>query len=277
MQRKKEPKHIAKVKLPNGKTRYFYKQSEYDAYLKRLKYQEDEPGFMKKIAKIAKDKIFTAKEDMSKVNETYDPYDDATSRNCSNCSAAYELRRRGYDVEAKPNDGDKYNGRHDRVYDYFEGAKFLGVYGDGSTLTHNEKYIRRIQNDEDTILDRFKYKDDYKFYTTDQSYTSKSIEKAIKANNPPGSRGFIDVEWKAGSAHSIVYEVDNKGKITIRDSQTYDEYSLDELAPRVKKVRIARTDNLQLKEGILGAVTTNKDNERQYYVNKGYAYSYYDS
>ena len=65
-----------------------------------------------------------------------------------------------------------------------------------------------------------------------------------------------------------MYEVDKKGKVTIRDSQTYDEYSLDELAPYVKKVRITRTDNLQLKEGILDAVVTNKDDKRRYYVDK---------
>ena len=262
--KKKKPKYIAKVKLPNGKHRYFYKQSEYDAYLKRLDYQKNEPGFMGKIKKISKDKVFTAKEDMSKVNEKYDPYNDDRSTNCANCSAAYELRRRGYDVEAKPND-ESYNGKSARVHDYFENAEIIGVYGDGSTTTVNEKsWLKRVTN-----LD-----DSYKFYAKDQSYSSKSIEKAIKSNNPPGSRGFIDVEWKAGSAHSIVYEVDNKGEVVIRDSQTNDTYSLEELAPKVKKVRITRTDNLKLKKGILGAVTENVDKERDYYVDKGQLHLY---
>ena len=261
---KKKPKYIAKVKLPNGKHRYFYKQSEYDAYLKRLNYQKDEPGFMGKIKKISKNKVFTAKEDMSKVNEKYDPYNDDNSTNCANCSAAYELRRRGYDVEAKPNDS-TYNGKSSRVYDYFEDAKIIGVYGDGSTTTVNEKsWLKRVTN----------LGDSFKFYKDDQSYSSKSIEKAIKSNNPPGSRGFIDVEWKAGSAHSIVYEVNSKGKVVIRDSQTNDTYSLEELAPKVKKVRIARTDNLKLKKGILGAVTENTDKERDYYVDKGQLHRY---
>lgn len=261
---KKKPKYIAKVKLPNGKHRYFYKQSEYDAYLKRLEYQKDEPGFMGKIKKISKNKVFTAKEDMSKVNEKYDPYNDDRSTNCANCSAAYELRRRGYDVEAKPND-ESYNGKSARVYDYFENAEIIGVYGDGSTTKVNEKsWLKRVTN----------LGDSYKFYAKDQSYSSKSIEKAIKSNNPPGSRGFIDVEWKAGSAHSIVYEVNSKGKVVIRDSQTNDTYSLEELAPKVKKVRIARTDNLKLKKGILGAVTENTDKDRDYYVDKGQLHLY---
>ena len=201
---------------------------------------------------------------MSKVNEKYDPYNDDRSTNCANCSAAYELRRRGYDVEAKPND-ETYNGKSARVHDYFENAEIIGVYGDGSTTTVNEKsWLKRVTN-----LD-----DSYKFYAKDQSYSSKSIEKAIKSNNPPGSRGFIDVEWKAGSAHSIVYEVNSKGKVVIRDSQTNDTYSLEELAPNVKKVRITRTDNLKLKKGILGAVTENVDKDRDYYVDKGQLHLY---
>lgn len=274
-EKKQKPKYIAKVQLPNGKYRYFYKQEEYDAYQKRLKYQQNEPDFMKKVKDISDNKVYTAKEDMNKVNETYSPYEEETSTNCANCSAAYELRRRGYDVEAKANGGkDDYNGRGDRVYDYFEGAELLAVYGDGSTLSHNEEFMKKAWDNKITWRDKRKYKDDYNFFIEDQSYTPQSIEKAITNNNPPGSRGFIDVDWKAGSAHSIVYEVDNKGKVTIRDSQTYDEYSLDELAREVKRVRIARTDNLQLKESILDAVVTNVDNKREYYVDKNRAYWY---
>lgn len=265
-----------KVKLPNGKYRYFYSDDEYENYQERLEYQKNEPGFMKKVKDISHNAIFTAFEDQEKVNEEYDPYDDETSRNCSNCSAAYELRRRGYDVEANKNTGDSYNGRADRLYDYFENANVLMVYGDGNTRTANKDFMRKWCDEDLGIFDRFKYKEEYKYYSEDgkQKYSAKSIEKAIKANNPPGSRGMIDVDWTTGSAHSIVYEVSKSGKVTIRDSQTYDEYGLDELADRVSRVRICRTDNLQLKEGILGAVTTNTDKEREYYVNKRVAYSY---
>lgn len=269
-------KYKHKVKLPNGKYRYFYSDDEYENYQERLEYQKNEPGFMKKVKDISHNDIFTAFEDQEKVNEEYDPYDDETSRNCSNCSAAYELRRRGYDVEANKNTGDSYNGRADRLYDYFENAEILMVYGDGNTHTANKDFMHKWCDKDLGIFDRFKYEEEYEYYSEDgkQKYSAKSIEKAIKANNPPGSRGMIDVDWTAGSAHSIVYEVDKSGKVTIRDSQTYDEYGLDELADRVSRVRICRTDNLQLKEGILGAVTTNTDKKREYYVNKRVAYSY---
>ena len=320
-----KPKPEYKTLLPNGKYKYFDDQDEYEAYKKRendeneayherLEYQQNEPEFMKQIPDISENDIFTAMEDMSKVNELFDPRDDKYSENCSNCSVAYELRRRGYDVEAKPKD-DSYNGNYERLYEYFEDVKFIGVYGNGETLIHDKEYYEtrmklnkeieesykateeyeQIINDPNTsIMEKLKtklkhikevdnylelhdkrneldnkYKECYDFRITKQSYTPESIEKAIKDNNPPGSRGMIDVEWKVGSAHSIVYEVDLKGKITIRDSQTYDEYGLDELANMVDHVRITRTDNLQLKEGILDAVKINEDKQRKYYT-EGY-------
>ena len=260
-----KPKYIAKVTLPNGRYRYFYNQDEYDSYLERLNYQKNEPSFMKGVPDIPDNIVYTAMQDMSKVNEKFSPYDRSSSTNCTNCSAAYELRRRGYDVEAKLADA-SYNGRSDRVFDYFEGAELISIYSDGSTKVQNEKAIRKICDGKFTAVDSKVYKEEYEFYTQSQNYTSQSIEKAIKSNNPPGSRGFIDVDWKAGGAHSIVYEVDNSGKVTIRDSQTYDEYSLDELASNVSRVRIARTDNLQVKKDILNAVKVNEDADRNYYV-----------
>lgn len=258
-----------KVKLPNGKTHGFDDTNEYTSYLKRIVHQQSEPKFMKDVPKISKNKVYTAKEDMDKVNETFSPYDDSTSTNCANCSAAYELRRRGYDVEAKANGGsDEYNGRADRYYDYYENAEVLNVYEDGSTFVQNKKFARKACGKGYSILDSLIYKEDHKYSKSTQNYTVSSIEKAILDNNPPGSRGMIDVKWNEGSGHSIVYEVDNKGKIMIRDAQTYDEYSLDELASKVKRVRITRTDNLRLKEGILNAVVPNKDKKRQARVDK---------
>lgn len=274
---KKKSKYVAKVELPNGKYRYFYKQSEYDAYLRRLEYQKNEPKFMKKIPDISNDKVYTAKEDMKQVNETYDPFDPKTSTNCANCSAAYELRRRGYDVEAKANGGTKdYNGNGDRVFDYFENATMFGIYGDGTTIEHSEEFVRGVWNGGVDKKFLTKYDDLIKYMNKPQTYTKESIEKGITSNSPPGSRGMIDVEWKQGGGHSIVYEVNKNGSVTIRDSQTYDVYSLDEIANNVQKVRISRTDNLQLKEDILAAVVPNESNEREYYVDKGHTHTKLD-
>lgn len=268
---KKDHKYIAKVKTPSGKYRYFYDQNEYDAYLKRLEYQKNEPDFMKHVKDIGPDDVFTREENMDKINEEYNPWDMSRSENCANCSAAYELRMRGYDVESQVRD-DAYNGRGDRFWDYFEDAEVLCVYGDGSTREANEKFNRKVWDGTATEKDCRKNMKETEFYNSTQRYSAKSLEKAIKNNNPPGSRGMIDVEWKNGGAHSIVYEVDKSGKVTIRDSQTYDTYSTSELANSVSKVRICRTDNLNIKKDILNTVQTNTDGERDYYVDKGYVH-----
>jgi hypothetical protein len=177
------------------------------------------------------------------------------------------LRRRWYDVEANYYN-EEYNGGLDRVYDYFEDVEYIGVYGNGETFVHNEDFIRRLCSDELVDDDAYTYKKDISFCVDKQTYTAASIEKAILANNPPGSRGFIDVVWDLGGGHSIVYEVTEQGKVVIRDSQIYDEYGLEELAYRASTIRIARTDNLELKEEILSAVKPNEDGRRKYYVDK---------
>lgn len=279
---KEEPKPEYKTQLPNGKYKYFDSKDEFEAYKKRendeneayherLEYQQNEPEFMKQVPDISENDIFTAMEDMSKVNELYDPRYEEYSRNCSNCSAAYELRRRGYDVEAK-SINEYYNGSPERLYDYFENAEYIGISGDGSTMTYSEKFVKNRYDL--TLFEEIKYKKENEHFYRENTYTPESIEKGIKQHNPPGSRGMIDVYWKDGSGHSIVYEVDTKGDITIRDSQTYDEYSLDELAYQVNCVRITRTDNLQLKEGILNTVKVNEDRKRKIYVDNNRAYNY---
>ncbi len=259
---KKKYKYVAKVALSNGKYRYFYSKDEYESYLKRLQYQEDSPDFMKDVSKISKNKIFTSEEDMEKINEKYSPYSAKTSSNCSNCSAAYELRRRGYDVEALDNGGeDSYNGNLGRVYDYFENANLRFVNDDGSTLKGTESYI----NDSTSLKNRLKHNKEDQWATTNHSYTGESLTKAITDNNPPGSRGFIDVGWSgSNAAHSLVYEVDKKGNVTIRDSQIDVSYSVDQLAKQIRFATITRTDNLDLKKEIKTAVTENKDNQRKY-------------
>ena len=65
---KTDHKYIAKVKLPNGKYRYFYDQKSYDAYLKRQEYQKNEPYFMKDISDIDESLELTDDKQMAEIN-----------------------------------------------------------------------------------------------------------------------------------------------------------------------------------------------------------------
>nr|DAO53502.1 MAG TPA: Papain fold toxin 1, glutamine deamidase [Caudoviricetes sp.] len=249
--KKKKPKYITKVKMPNGKIRYFYSKDEYNAYLKRLEYQKNEPDFMKKIKKIDKNKMFSADENQAATNPNYDPYDKDYSENCIKCTATYELRMRGYDVEAASRTklpimfGNQTNADLDNWY---KDAKHYEIQEDGSvkdiSLTRKNKFFTAVS-------ETYKYaKGDYKL-----SYSGKVLKESLEKNNPPNSRGNLNVVWDSGGGHSMVYEINSKGKAIIRDAQTNDIYKSDDdfdaVARTCGNISFTRTDNLELRKDIL--------------------------
>ena len=245
----KKYKYLLKTTV-NGKTVYFYSQEEIDAWKKKQDYIANEPSFMKDVKK---SKVpYTSDEDAILVNPKYDdPWDSDYQVNCAECTAIYELRRRGYDVESNGMSGNdkegqlKYN--TDKRYDLF----------------YKNPEINRLKvtkSEEDTI---------------------KELNKQF-AQYPPGSRGDISFKWAGyNAAHSIVWEKDSKGNIHFIDTQPSGhgnkvEYNVNELAKamdttttyrkkdfgasdgkgifngreKVSSVRIVRTDNLELKPDI---------------------------
>lgn len=233
-------KYVKRVTLPNGKYRYFYSMEEYEDWVERQKYQENEPDFMKNIDEI--DDAESIWGSLFNVNPNYydtfyNYYADGNtsmfeefnkwSLNCANCSVAYELRRRGYDVEAAA---------------YKE---------ENSHLSNTLKNV---------------YKDPkvYKIKSSDNTF---KVEKALKTQTP-GSRGELDVEWKGGGGHSLAYEVQKNGNVVILDTQTKTYYSdsplsnstvgdsnyksISDLESSIQKATFFRTDNLELNEGVLG-------------------------
>lgn len=160
-------KYIAKVKISDGTYRYFYDQDEYNAYLKKKEYQEDSPSFMDVFKKTPSTE--TSEEAMAKINphvdwsySQYKYYNDlpdeqvkklkdsgkvsqkivgdtqAYDMNCMNCTTAYELRRRGYDVEAGAWRAS--NTQYASLENWYEGVKVKEV-----KKTNN--LIKAIQSD----------------------------------------------------------------------------------------------------------------------------------
>ena len=232
-------KYIERVKMSNGKYRYFYDEDEYKRYMNSRKYLEKEPEFMKKIPKISEEESFAVKDIMAKINPGYSRYDKSTSRNCANCTAAYELRCRGYDVKAATykNIGEYLlNGVQYRFSYYYKNANCIMLDDEGK--------------EHKSILNGTRYQKDFE-------YSSRTVEAAIVKHSGKNTRGDISVEWKQGSAHSMVYEVDSKGNVLIRDCQTNRVHRVSEITGRVKNIIITRTDNLELKKSILDAVEDN--------------------
>lgn len=241
---KKDHKYIAKVKLPSGKYRYFYDADEYSRYLKRQEYQKNEPGFMKKVNKIPDNKSYTASEDMSEINEEYSPYDYERSHNCANCTAAYELRCRGYDVQAadRGKDDTYIGAQKDYMNDMYENADTIYLNKDGER--------DRVKGALSKIGLQYNFEKDI-------SYDADTVEKAVLNHSGKNTRGEIAVEWKNGGGHSMAYEVDKSGKVKIRDCQTNDVYDVEDIVGSVSRISITRTDNLKLKKGVLKAVEGN--------------------
>ena len=239
---KHKSKYKYKEQLPNGKFRYFYSEKEHQTYLNKLQYQKDSPSFMSIFKKTAdlfnRDApVLTEEEDTKQINEKYYKGIDY-QENCILATAAYELRRRGYDVEAKPDqtNGEGLSSNH--IKEWYENAKPVDLSGSN------------ILN----MFDKNRY---------DTSSDLARVTKTILKDNPPGSRGNLSVGWKGlDSGHSLIYEVDASNKVIIRDAQIaatskLSTPQLPELLTLVDTMAYVRTDNLKLKPGILEAVNAN--------------------
>lgn len=244
----KDHKYIEKVKLPNGKYRYFYTQEEYDAYLRRLEYQENEPGFMKKVPNMSDNTVMTQDEDMEEINEDYDPWSTEDSMNCMYCTTAYELRRRGYDVEAADYDSETYGGTFWSLETWYKDATIYHVNSDGSNDDLSKYTNKPIEEGFEPWV---------RAYSDPINYTGDTIRNGIESNNPPNSRGNLMVYWEGGGGHSMVYETDSRGNVTVRDCQTNQKIDIDRLAKQVIDVNYVRTDNLELQEGVLETIDKN--------------------
>ena len=255
-------KYIAKETI-NGKVRYFYTQDDLDAYMRRKNYQNNEPDFMKSV-KESKD-YYTAEEDSVLVNPNYDPFDSDENYeyNCAECTAIYELRRRGYDVESNGVSGAVYT---DDPEEKLELALTYNTDRRFDTMYKNAKIERPKATD-------------------DPDDTYRELMK-IFDKHPPNSRGDISVAWSSGGGHSMAWEKDSNGEVHIIDTQcsyvsksmgpVRTEVDLRDLCSEIdnspgntdgvdkeygvlyknitKKqpvTEITRTDNLELKPGIL--------------------------
>ena len=242
----KKHKYIAKVKVKNGKYRYFYDAQEYQRYLTRQKYQNNEPAFMKNVKEIDYSDINKDDKEFSKENDlliTNKPYPtDGYTKNCAYCTATYELRCRGYDVVASP-DPDKIGATPNSV------KKQAGWYKDADVKKLKSPSFKDymsvgigLSKPEDVT-----------------SFTAKELEDAL-SSYPPNSRGYLGVDWKdVDTGHSMIWETDSNGKVRILDAQSdLQDVSMDSLSKHAYNVVFFRTDNLELDESILEVFDENE-------------------
>lgn len=261
----REHKYVARITTASGEYRYFYSEEEYQRYLKRQEYQENEPDFMEEVPEYhdemtmsenaeevnpnfpygeafrmgnsSEDNMNSIYEEMSE--RGYNPYDLGDQQefmreyypytvNCSLCTLTYELRERGYDVEAKPNGyvddnsfwQDRINTNVDWISTVYENPKSRS-YGDSHDQDPNV-----ISSNKYDVLDDI-------------------------SQEPIGSRGELAVFWTNGGGHSVAYTVGANHEITVWDTQTNDTYSIQDVLELSDYIRYTRTDNLELSEECL--------------------------
>ena len=143
----------------------------------------------------------TREQDMAKVNPLFNTKLPDTSKNCIYCTAAYEMRRRGYDVQAKENKVDS-----------------EGVYPEVLTDCFPNSKIVKVANAEEILGNKGKISS----YAYGTGIYNPVVGKTIKAlkDQGDGARGTLLVLWKEGwGGHALSYDVNN-GSVNILDSQS---------------------------------------------------------
>ena len=145
--------------------------------------------------------------------------------NCISCALAYDMRRRGYDVESAPIDTTSAtNGSLPVQLGFYKGEKL-------------ETY--EVPNDLDVAVKQF----------------TKNI-----VSYGDGSRGMLRIRWKNGDGHAAVWEVDGNSVI-VRDPQNNTIVDLSDYMCRAKIFYYFRTDNLEPTEKVTRFVKNRQSKE----------------
>lgn len=189
----------------------------------------DTPNSFSELKKI--DAPQTNDEHQAAVNPDYKFYTYDYSQNCTFCTAAYDLRKRGYDVEANPiSVPEAYT--LDSICSWYKGAE-----------PRSEATVKAMAS---TVIDNGAYDNNR------SKILSNSLEK-----NGEGARGHLCLEWSNGGGHDIVWEVEN-GKVVYRDCQLNTVVNIDDYLDRTGNYHYVRTDHLEMTDDILRTVRNRK-------------------
>ena len=155
----------------------------------------------------------TSDADMAACNQQYSK-GGVYKNNCISCALAYDMRRRGYDVEAAPIDTTSAtNGSLPVQLGFYKGEKL-------------ETF--EVPKDPDVATKQFS-------------------NRILKYGD--GSRGMLRIRWKNGDGHAVVWEVDGNSVI-VRDPQSNTIVDLLDYMRRAKTFYYFRADNLEPTEKV---------------------------
>ena len=189
--------------------------------------EEDAPDSLSELKK--KKGYSTDDEDQANINPMYDPLQMEWSNNCSYCTAAYDLRQRGYDVEAgmvEDLDGEYY----DEILSWYNNPELVS-------------------------MEQIKMNQGVSTYSTKET-EAKAIENELKQYGE-GARGHFLITWEQGGGHDVIWEVEH-GEVILRDCQTNQTLSVYDYYQYASDVDYFRSDNLEINENILKTVRNKK-------------------
>lgn len=189
--------------------------------------EEEAPESITKLKK--KTGYDTDDEDQAEINPMYHSMQMEWTNNCSYCTAAYDLRQRGYDVEA---------GMVDDLDGEFT-SEILSWYNDPKLVSMEE--IKKNQG--------------LGYYNSKET-EAKAIENELKSYGD-GARGHFLITWEQGGGHDVIWEVEND-EVVIRDCQSNETLSIYDYYQYADRVDYFRSDNLEINENILKTVRNKK-------------------
>lgn len=178
-----------------------------------------------------KTKEMTPEEDMERVNPGYKNWDLNTKNNCFLCTMTMELRRRGYDVQAKK--ATEGYDADELVKDYFKGAKPKQQEGSMTDAQILNMYNKGVTP--------------YISHADKKKMVSNAIAEVESQKD--GARGQMTCVWDGtASGHAFAY-ANEGGKLVIYDSQANKRYEGSKAEAYLKKcsqINVTRLDNCQL-------------------------------
>ena len=153
--------------------------------------------------------------------------------NCSFCTAAYDLRKRGYDVEANP----------------------ISMV-EGYTIYDITSWYKDAQVVSQSTVEGFYRQQALKNPKKDALTKTEMLAKALESNGE-GARGHLALYWLDGGGHDVIWEIENS-KVVIRDCQTGNVVDISEYEYCTTGYDYVRVDNLECTEDILRTVRNRK-------------------
>jgi hypothetical protein len=216
-----------------------YQRVSTDRYGEFVKAINDGYDPFKDIAKLNKKE--SIEDAMYRVNPNYNPYDknEGYEINCAYCSIAYEMRRRGYDVESVANT---------------EWQADTDVVVKNTTYNMLYKWFKKP-----SVFTKV-YKEDIAAVPAaakNQAGLVREWTKELESFGD-GARGIITVRLRGtDSGHAVAWEID-KGKLRVIDAQVAQEYQLSEFVARASTISYIRTDNLEVSPYLTYMMKTKK-------------------